>query len=234
MRLKLSLNGRVPVILDIIVRAPGQRVRNVGPSVTILLVHGDQNSFFIVAPFSLLQRWIQVVDKALPALLSLSSGQVCCNLCPLSPIDCPLLTENLIFFRCPGPLSLDNRRLCELLPFGQTINGVVIGKVVGNFVPSRCCITRLLHQFLEQFTVIGRPVDSSGGSSRSVGIGSIVVLFVVFDLHEPFETLHCCSSRNLVRNTVPVFLLIVVAVAGFHSMLLIHLDGLNEGLIFVG
>ena len=52
--LKFALNRGIPVILNVIVTASRQLLGNVGPPVPVVLVHGNQNGFFVIGPLSLL------------------------------------------------------------------------------------------------------------------------------------------------------------------------------------
>jgi hypothetical protein len=60
------------VILDIVISMTRWFLRNVGPSLSVVLVHRDKYGFLIVSPLSLFEFRIQVVLE--PLLLSLSSG----------------------------------------------------------------------------------------------------------------------------------------------------------------
>ena len=53
--LKLSLNRRIPVILDIIVGSSRQVLGYVRPAIAVMLMHRNEDSFFIVRPFSLFE-----------------------------------------------------------------------------------------------------------------------------------------------------------------------------------
>ena len=72
MLLKLSLNSRIPVILDIVVTPAGKILADIGPSIAMMLVHSDKYCFFIVSPFALLEIRVEMVDESLTALLSLT------------------------------------------------------------------------------------------------------------------------------------------------------------------
>lgn len=73
MLLKLSLDSAVPVVFDVIIRSTGKLLGDDGPAVAMLLVACDKDSFFIIGPLALFQVWIEMIHKALSALLSLST-----------------------------------------------------------------------------------------------------------------------------------------------------------------
>ena len=86
MLLKFSLNSRVPVVFHIIVRPSWKLLRNVRPSITMVLMHGDQDGLFIIGPLRFLQAIIQMIYEAFATLLPHSSWQVGCDLGPFLPI----------------------------------------------------------------------------------------------------------------------------------------------------
>jgi hypothetical protein len=61
------------MVLDIIVRSTRKLFGDVCPSVSMVLVKCNQDSFFIVSPFALFQLWIKMVHESLSTLLSLSA-----------------------------------------------------------------------------------------------------------------------------------------------------------------
>ena len=150
------------MVLGIIVGAPGKLFGDIGPSVAMMLVHGNQNGFFIVRPFSLFQLRIQMIDKALATLLSLASRQVSGNLCPLSSKEGPFFSQNRVFVGRPRALALNDGWIRETLPLAQAVNGIVLMKIGGNFVPARCRVLVHFHEFLEQVLLSSRPTPIVG------------------------------------------------------------------------
>ena len=70
---EFALNGGIPMILDIIVRTTRQLLGDVGPTIAVVFMHGNENGFLVIRPFALFQERIQMIDKALTTLLTLSS-----------------------------------------------------------------------------------------------------------------------------------------------------------------
>lgn len=79
------------------------------------------------------------IDVPLATLLALSTGKVLSNLGPLSSVELTFFSQDIVFFRRPGTLSLDDRWAGERLPLGKAIDGGSFGKIGRNIVPSRRC-----------------------------------------------------------------------------------------------
>lgn len=89
------------MVLHIIVRSSWKLFRDVCPSVSVVLMHGNQDGFFIVGPFALFKLWVQVIHETFSALFSLSSRKMGSDLGPFASIQMALLSKNLILLCGP-------------------------------------------------------------------------------------------------------------------------------------
>lgn len=112
------------MILDIIIGTTRNSLRDIGPSVTVMLVKGNEYRLFVIGPLSFFESRIQMVYKTLTTLLALSTRQMCSNLCPLSSVEFTLFSQNSVLFRSPRPFPFDNGWACQRLPLGETIDRI--------------------------------------------------------------------------------------------------------------
>ena len=81
-RVQLILEHYVPLILDGVVSATGQEVRNFGPTVLLPSVLNVENPILLIAPAKLFDQRIQLVDPSLTALFACATRNVDCKLLP--------------------------------------------------------------------------------------------------------------------------------------------------------
>lgn len=129
-----SLKGRVPPVLNGIVRSSGKTLGNFCPLVAQFVMSLDNGGIFLVRPFGLVDMRIQMIVPTFPTLLAETSRELACNERPL------LLSVNLdqscdrsVFFWCPG--TLDETGLEHLLPPMETLDVAATRKVRGNLFP---------------------------------------------------------------------------------------------------
>lgn len=145
------------MILHIIVGSSRQVFGDVRPAIAVMLMHRNEDGFFIVRPFSFFELWVQMIDESFSALLPLSPGKMRGNLGPLSPVKCTLFSQNLIFFGGPRPLPLDDGWTGKRLILTEAFHGGSIWKVGCNLIPSWCRIPLLFCQLFEQFRLFVCP-----------------------------------------------------------------------------
>ena len=66
----LALHGRIPMILDSVVRSSRKLLRNLGPSIPQLTMTGEDYSIFVLRPRILVDVGIEMVVPPLATLLS--------------------------------------------------------------------------------------------------------------------------------------------------------------------
>lgn len=209
--LKLSLNRRVPVILHIIVRSSRQVLGNVRPAIAVMLMHCNEDGFFIVRPFSLFELRVQMIDESFSALLPLSPWKMCRNLGPLSPVESTLFSQNLILFSGPRPLPLDDGWTGQRLILTEAFHSGPIRKVGCNLIPSWCRIPVLFGQLFEQFRLFVCPRFAligrfRFGLARTIVFIVLVVLILLLLLLDRQRRVHSSSSRRSRRSTYFAFL----------------------------
>ena len=102
--LHLALEGRVEVVLYVVVGASGEVFRYLGPAVPILEVELEDARILLLSPSILLDIGVQMVVPALPALLADAARQVLSNLAPvLSAALLHLVDQLAILLFCPRP-----------------------------------------------------------------------------------------------------------------------------------
>ena len=109
--LNFPLHARIPVVLDVVVGAAGQRLGDVCPAVAEKLVVQEQEPVFVFGPRRLFDVRIEVVVPPLAALLSFAPGQVVCDRGPLfgAQLGDELHKQNVLFFAprlCGNPIVL--------------------------------------------------------------------------------------------------------------------------------
>jgi hypothetical protein len=109
---QLALHGTVPMVLDCVVGAAVEDLRDVGPFVVELAVHQEQNPLLLATPVNFFDARIQVVVPALAALLAHPSRQVLCNRGPsLGALLLHELQHTPVLFLGPGAFNQLNTRL---------------------------------------------------------------------------------------------------------------------------
>ena len=102
------------------------------------LMASNEDGFLLLRPLSLLQMRIKMIDIALTTLLSLTAGEVRCNLGPLTAVYLSLRLEDFIFFGSPRALPFDERSLgMDRLPLALAVDCISIYKVGRDCIPIR-------------------------------------------------------------------------------------------------
>ena len=113
--LVLLLHGRVPVVLDGVVRAAGQVLGYLGPSIAHAHVQVDEERVLVVGPRRLLDVRIEVVVPALATLFAQAAAQVLGDERPALGAVLAYQVDHLGVLLL-GPRALDEVRVEDLLP----------------------------------------------------------------------------------------------------------------------
>mmetsp|Transcript_3158 Transcript_3158/g.9795 ORF Transcript_3158/g.9795 Transcript_3158/m.9795 type:complete len:215 (-) Transcript_3158:225-869(-) len=130
----LAPSGRVPVVLDGVVRAPRQQLGDLRPLVAVRLVRFHENAVLLLAPAVALDVRVEVVVPALAALLANAARQVTRNHAPLLGAMLQHQAQDLVVLLL-RPRPLDEVRVEHLLPAVQALNIGAVGEEFGDLFP---------------------------------------------------------------------------------------------------
>lgn len=109
------------MVLDGVVSAALEHLRDVGPLVSVLAVGNEQDPLLFATPGILLDLWIQMVVPTFTTLLSNTAGKVLCDLSPLHrAMDLDELQHEAVFLL--SPRALDKKRVEHFLPPVETLH----------------------------------------------------------------------------------------------------------------
>jgi len=129
-----SLKGRIPSVLDGIVRATWESLGDFGPSITQLLVRSNQCLVFFVCPLTLLDGWVEVIVPPLPTLFAEPAVELTSNVTPfLGTVMLDKVGDNGVFFS--GPWSFHESRAKNFLPTVKTLHVSPSFESAGNLFP---------------------------------------------------------------------------------------------------
>lgn len=122
------------MVLNVVISAAVQELRNFGPTVPVLLVKLEDFEILFLCPTILLNVGVQVVVPTFTALLTDATLQIMGYLAPvLSAVQTDLIDEKAILLLGPG--ALDHLRVEDFLPSVQTLDVCAILESLSNAFP---------------------------------------------------------------------------------------------------
>ena len=102
--MRLVYGGRVPPVLDGVLRAAGQQPKDARPRVAPARLRGGEDGILSGRPAALLERRVEMVQPALAALLGHSARHAARDLGPLDEALADALDDEAVLGARPRPL----------------------------------------------------------------------------------------------------------------------------------